>query len=156
MSLLSDAEIDALVQETKELDLNHLNKTAYKLKGAHKERAFELVGGDGNRFRIIVRISTINAMAFSVILGWINPATGQIFRLRRFDGKSHQHTNKIEKEHFYDFHVHYATERYQKLGLDEDTYARIDNRFADYHQALNCMFDDCGFIYPTASSRDLF
>ena len=56
MSLLSDAEIHALVQETKELDLNHLNKTAYKSKGAHKERAFELVGGDGNRFRIIVRL----------------------------------------------------------------------------------------------------
>ena len=156
MALLSDKEINDLVVETKHLLPSHFIKTALKQKGVHKERTFEIIGDNGNRFCVIIRVSSINALAFSVILGLIEPTTGAVFRLRRYDGKSHEHTNKIEKEKFYDFHVHFATERYQGLGLDEDTFAKVDNRFADYHEALLCLFNDCGFAYPAGSNLELF
>ena len=156
MSLLTDKEIDDLTLEPKRLANEHLSKVIFKNKGAHKERGFEVSGDNGNRFRIIVRISTINSMAFSVILAWVSPLTGLPFRLRRYDGKSHSHSNKIERDSFFDFHVHYATERYQRLGLDEDFYAKADGRFVDYHSALTCLFGDCGFIYPTGSNLELF
>ena len=52
------------------------------------------------------------------------PQSNRVFRLRRYNGKSHEHTNPIEKEIFYDFHIHTATERYQVLeNKKEDTYA---------------------------------
>jgi hypothetical protein len=68
-----------------------------------------------------------------------------VFRLRRYNGKSHEHTNKIEGNKFYDFHIHYATERYQNTGFTEDAFAMITNRYNSFHGALNCMVQDCGF-----------
>jgi hypothetical protein len=73
----------------------------------------------------------------------------QQFRLRRHNGKSHEHTNPIEKNTFYGFHIHTATERYQQSGYREDTYAEETNRYADYHGAIECMLRDCGFMVST-------
>lgn len=42
--------------------------------------------------------------------------------------------------------MHTATERYQKLGAKEDTYAEASDNFQDFHSALKIMFDDCGFF----------
>lgn len=66
-----------------------------------------------------------------------------MFRLRRYNGKSHVHTNRIEKEKsFYDFHIHEATELYQQHGMREDAFARPTQRYNDYQSALVCLFED--------------
>jgi hypothetical protein len=68
-----------------------------------------------------------------------------MFRLRRHNGKSHEHTNQIEASTFYDFHIHMATERYQELGMRENAYAEATDRFGDFDSALRCLVDDCRF-----------
>ena len=66
--------------------------------------------------------------------------------LKRYNGKSHQHTNKIERETFYDYHIHTATARYQEFGGDEDGYAEISSAYSNLESALKCMEKECGFV----------
>jgi len=113
-------------------------------------------GAEGSDFRVILRQSLINPLDFSVILVYRPPKSNQLFRLRRYNGKSHEHTNSIEGETFYDFHVHEATERYQEIGGREDTYAQTTSRFSNLHQAVSCMFHDCGFETPFDPQMKLF
>jgi hypothetical protein len=71
-------------------------------------------------------------------------------RNRKYNGKSHQHTNKIEKETFYDFHIHTPTARYQEGGIDsEDGFAAVSDRYSEMTGALRCMEEDCGFVIQT-------
>jgi hypothetical protein len=71
-------------------------------------------------------------------------------------GESHEHTNQIEGGTFYDFHIHHATERYQESGAREDAFAEVTDRYADFHSALRCMFEDCGFEAPQEVQPSLF
>jgi hypothetical protein len=98
----------------------------------------------------------LNILDFSVILGYTTNASSQVFRLRRYNGKSHEPTNKIERQTFYDFHIHMATERYQNSGLREDAYAVPTNKYGDFQGALDLMFEDCGFILPSNGQKLLF
>ncbi|MBN2311433.1 MAG: hypothetical protein JXR94_20820 [Candidatus Hydrogenedentes bacterium] len=107
-------------------------------------------------YRVILRQSDFNALDFSVVLAVDVPDTNQLFRLRRYNGKSHEHTNHIEGDVFYDFHVHYATERYQETGAREDAFAKPSDRFGDWNAALLCMFEDCGFEAPEDPQGRLF
>ena len=91
-------------------------------------------------------------MNFSVILGYMLPGSYTVFRLRRYNGKAHFHTNVLENESFYDFHVHTATERYQIPGFNEDHFAERANRFYDLHSAIRCLTDECGFGSPLADT----
>ena len=77
----------------------------------------------------------------------------QFFRLRRYNGKSHEHTNHIEGESFYNFHVHLATERYQDLGTREVAYAESTEHYSDFRGAVQCLIDDVNLeISPEAQS----
>jgi hypothetical protein len=76
--------------------------------------------------------------------------------LRRYNGKSHEHTNPIEEDTFYDFHIHKATERYQMIGAREDTFAEPTEKFSDFHEAISCMIKDCNFEVPVDPQRKLF
>jgi hypothetical protein len=69
---------------------------------------------------------------------------------------SHWHTNHIEGERFYDYHIHEATERYQEFGAKEEGYAAISERFSTLEEAIGCMFDDCGFEMPDDAQGRLF
>lgn len=141
----SDQEIQKLIAERKPLPQNYRSLIQLKPKLGHKEYKLDVKGNDGSDFRLTFRQSISNSLDFSVILGYYPMGTNQLFRLRRYNGKSHEHKNKIEKEKFYDFHIHMATERYQELGRREDSYAKPTDRFADLYIALQCMLDDCGF-----------
>jgi hypothetical protein len=102
------------------------------------------------------RQSNFNSLDFSIILAVNQPDSNQSFRLRRYNGKSHEHTNKIEGNTFYNFHIHHATERYQDSGFREDAFAEATDRYADFHDALRCMLEDCGFEMPQGSELTLF
>ena len=75
---------------------------------------------------------------FSAILAYQEKGANQDFKLRRYNGR-HEHTNKLEKQKFFDFHVHYATQRYQDAaGRKEESYAEPTGRYLDIKGALNC------------------
>jgi len=142
---LADDEIEALIAERKILAPAYHEQIRLRPKRGHKEAEVSAEGQDGNCFRVIVRQSNSNAMDFSVILAFCPPNTNLLFRLRRYNGKSHEHTNPLEGSRFYGFHIHQATYRYQELGAKEDTFAEVTDRYADVHDALACLLKDCGF-----------
>jgi hypothetical protein len=53
---------------------------------------------------------------------------------------------EFEGQKFFGFHIHQATERYQALGVDEDAYAEVTDRFSDFESAVQCLVDDCGCV----------
>jgi hypothetical protein len=126
--LLTDIEIDALVSESKQLEPGYLSRLQLRPKQGHKERELDITGANRSEFRLILRQNLLNILDFSVILAYSVKSSSQVFRLRRYNGKSHEHTNQIEHQRFYDFHIHFATERYQHSGLKEDAYAEVTDR----------------------------
>ena len=152
----TDHEIDVLVRERKPLPADWQDRTRMKAKRGHDEQHFDLNGDAGNRFRLILRQSRINGLDFSVILAVLVPQSTQVFRLRRYNGRSHEHTNQIENETFYDFHIHVATERYQELGAREDAYARPTDRYGAFRGALDCLFTDANVSVPPKAQGELF
>lgn len=152
----SDEEIANFLSEQKLLPQNYRNIFRLRNKRGHKEQELDVVGAKGNLFRIILRQSSFNTLDFSIILAVIPRDSTQLFRLKRLNGKSHQHSNHIEGNIFYDFHIHKATERYQDLGMREDTYAEATDQFFDFNSALNCMLNECGFDLPEEAQQTLF
>ena len=154
--IYSDQEIESLVRERKPLPSNWRDRTRLQPKRGHHERQLDLTGDTGNEFRLILRQSTINRFDFSIILAVRVPQSSQLFRLRRCNGRSHEHTNHIEGVTFYDFHMHFATERYQALGAREDAYAETTDRYSDFRGALQCMIADVNFEIPPDPQGHLF
>jgi len=152
----SDEEIEALIREPKPLPADLQSQIKLRDKRGHKEAELSVQGSNGNDFRLIVRQNNINRFDFSVILGILPPDTTQLFRLRRYNGKSHEHSNPIERDAFYDFHIHYATQRYQEYGTREDTYAEPTDKYHDLYSALNSMVSECGFQVPQDGQHNLF
>ena len=152
----SELEIESFVQERKTLPTDWENRIKLRPKLGHDEQYLDLIGDDGSNFRLILRQNQISPLDFSVILAVRIPQSNQIFRLRRYNGKSHEHTNHIEDVTFYDFHIHSATTRYQELGAREDAFAEPTERYADFRGALNCLIDDANFVIPPKSQTELF
>ena len=151
-----DHEIESLVQERKPLPAEWRKKIRLRSKRGHGEQHLDLTGGAGSEFRLILRRSSINPLDFSIILAVRVPQSNILFRLLRYNGKSHEHTNHIEDVTFYDFHVHLATERYQESGAREDTYAEPTDCYGDFDGALGCLIDDANFEVPPEPQGDLF
>ena len=155
-AILSDEDIEILIKEKKLLPTDYRTKIQVRPKRGHKERELDVKGSNGSDFRLIFRQSLLNPLDFSIILAYRPPNSNQLFRLRRYNGKSHEHTNAIERNTFYGFHIHQATERYQQLGAREDAFAEPTNQFSEFHEAVSCMINNCGFEVPFAPQRKLF
>jgi len=154
--MLSDQDIAWLLKERKILPDDYRKKIQVHPKRGHRERELDVKGSDNSDFRLILRQSLFNPLDFSIILGYRPANSNQFFRLRRYNGKSHEHTNPIEGNMFYDFHIHLATERYQELGAREDTYAEPTDRFSAFNKAVSCMISECGFKTPFNPQTTLF
>lgn len=151
-NLLSDTAIADLIREAKDTPCGLRPLPAMPEKNRHRSKVYEITAASGNCFSIVLRQSTMNIFDFSVILGYKLPGVNTVFRLRRYNGKSHWHTNTIERLTFRDFHIHTATERYQKLGAKEDHFAEVDKRYSDLNSAVDCLLVDCGFRSPVEDS----
>lgn len=159
LKILSDSDIESLVKEGKIrpnglVPLGHLAE-----RNNHRRRDYQVDSAtdSGNEFVIAIRQSMINPLDFSAILGYKVPGSNLIFRLRRYNGSSHTHTNPIEKITIVeDFHVHYATERYQRQGHKEDTYAEPSLRHSSLETAIRSLLDECGFNNPPSNQGKLF
>jgi len=107
-------------------------------------------------YQPLITNQDLTPIFIAIILAYCPPGSNQLFRLRRYNGKSHEHTNTIESDRFYNHHIHTATERYQEIGMREDTYANPSDRFSDFNTAINCMLSDCGFDVPEDPQLKLF
>lgn len=153
---LTDAEIQRLLEEIKPLPENYQDRIRLKAKRGHKEAEVPTVGAGGSTFRLILRQSDLDPLDFSVIVGYEMPNTNVLFRLRRYNGKSHEHSNKLERQKFFDYHIHQATQRYQEFGMSEDAFAEPTDRYADVDSALQCALQDCRFELPAGAQLSLF
>ena len=117
----TDQEINKLLAEKKLLPEDYQSRIILKARRGHSERELDLTGENKSEFRLILRQSLFNPVDFSVILAYRPPKSSALFRLKRYNGKSHEHTNQIEGVTFYDYHIHLATERYQDICEREDT-----------------------------------
>ena len=152
----SDVQIQQMIAERKLLPADWRPLVQVRPKHGHKERELDVEGDSGNGYQVIMRQSNFNPLDFSVILA-LRPANSNIlFRVRRYNGKSHSHTNVIEGSTITGFHIHEATERYQALGGSEDGYAEATIAYSDFSSALLCMFRECGFEAPWGSHPGLF
>jgi len=155
-NLLADDEIQSLIDEEKRVSLKLSDPIPFKNKKGHKEQDISKKRNDGGEFKIIIRQNKSDPLNFSVILGYIPKNLNRLFRIIRYNGKGHQHTNKIEKNSFDDFYIHKATQRYQEFGFDEDAYAEVTDKYSDLQSALNSFVKDCNVIMPQDSQRSLF
>jgi hypothetical protein len=152
----TDSDIQQLLAERKLLPDDYRKKLKLREKRGHREAELSVAGAVGTEFRLIARHNSLNVLDFSIIIAVCPAGSNQLFRLRRHNGKSHEHTNQIEASTFYDFHIHMATERYQELGMREDAYAEATDRFGDFDGALRCLLDDGGFETPPDPNLRLF
>jgi len=154
---LTDKEIQELINERKQMTIapDELFRNLKEKRG-HKGSEHIISRLDGSSFIIKVRISNENSLDFSAILGYTPSKSTKLFLLCRYNGKSHEHKNKLESENaFYDFHKHTATERYQREGTKEEYFAEITNRYSTIQEALNCLIADCNVALPQTSQLNL-
>lgn len=155
--IYTDSEIATLLQERKVLPFG-LDDRAFRMKpkAGHTEGEATLLGDAGHTYRLILRQNAVFALDFSVILAVRVAESGRWFRLRRCNGRSHEHTNRLEGDRFGGFHIHEATERYQALGVREDAYAEPTNRYSDFDGAVTCMMRDAYIELPPGAQTRLF
>lgn len=80
-----------------------------KDKNGHKEFDYTIPRKDGSAFYLKLRQSRKNPLDFSAILGYSPKELNSVFKLTRYNGKSHEHRNVLDKEPaFYEFHIHKA------------------------------------------------
>ena len=144
----TDKQIAMLIKERKQLPEGWRKQMKLRPKDGHKEYDLDIPGEHGNMFRLKLRQNTKNLANFSAILAVRVPKSNNFFRLLRYNGHHAPHTNRIEGNIIDGYHIHRATERYQKLGSHEDTYAEATNRYIDLEGALNCLLEDTGFDLP--------
>lgn len=151
---LPDKQIEELLAEEKRTNILLRDLWSLKDKRSHRENDLIIPREDGSQFKIILRQNTINVLDFSVILAFTPKGSNQDFKLCRYNGKSHQHSNKIEKQTFYDFHIHQAKERYQRAGFKEESYAETTTRYSDIKTAFTCMVTDYNIVFENDNQLD--
>ena len=152
----SENEIDILLQERKVIKSGNFDLTKIKVRRGHIHKRISLLGDNGNEFQLILRRSSLSHLDFSVILAVCIPQSNQVFRLRRYNGSSHRHTNRIEKTKFKGFHIHYATERYQNLAAQEDGFAEQTDQYCNFNDAIQCALKDANILIDSDLQDKLF
>jgi hypothetical protein len=153
---LTDGEIQALIDERKPMPDGLAGTRRPKPRPGRSESDHAVVSHAGNVFQVRVRQSTRNPFDFSVILLHQPHGLSEWFRLRRHNGNSHDHSNRIEGSLVTGFHRHTATERYQERGFREDGYVEPVATYADVNGAIAALLDECGFEQAPTSQPGLF
>lgn len=139
--IISDVRIAAMISEPKALPENWREDLA-KLKNrvGRDESEVDLTGANGTRFRIIVSRRHQNADDYTIIL-LLNSTARPRFRILRYDGSGHDHSNTLEGNLIVSKpHIHRATERYQIATHNRrpDGYAEETQRYQNLAGAWDC------------------
>lgn len=120
------------------------NPTSRKLdKGSHYQYNYNVRGGKGFEFQLYMRQNKLLENDFSCGLSWLMPS-GEILTLRRYNGPSHNHPNKIENAFLgYNCHIHKATARYIQANKKPDGFAVVSKDYKSLNGALYCLIRDC-------------
>ncbi len=144
--LFTDEQIAALLSEGKPYERSKLSTSHMASVEAYYRSSIEIRGVSGTRFVVFLRRSILDRFNFSAILGVKPEGQSEPFLLRRYNGRSHPHSNPIEGDTFFDYHIHTATERYQRMGRKPEMYAVPTDRYQNLEAAVLCMIEDCGFV----------
>lgn len=146
---LTDKEIQDLVNEPKQMTQSSVSVIRGMKQKKGREASFTQNSVKFSRERgggtwlIYLRCSKENIFDFSCGLAFIPKGIKEPFMLTRYNGKSHEHTNRLEREApFFDFHIHQTTDRYQRSSHRDDHYAAPTNRYTDLYGAFKCLLDD--------------
>jgi hypothetical protein len=151
--ILTDHEIAALLKQKKELPENWKARLSPRVSGNSKQkrRDFDIKFDENKTFRIATRQSSVNSADFSIILTFVD-SDGCEYRLFRFNGRHpSEHINSLErgprKRYRWrnKFHIHMATERYQRAGLKIDSYATPTQKYNSFDSALTLFTRNNGF-----------
>ena len=142
MVTYTDEEINDLIHTPKAPVGDRTDLPRLRDAGMHARATALFRDDDGNEFKVVLRRSRANALDFSVILAVRMPRSNRWFRLRRYNGRSHVHRNRIEGTTVSGFHIHTATERYQRSGRREDAYAEAATTYGDYEGAVSCLIEE--------------
>jgi hypothetical protein len=155
--VLTDDEIQRLVDEPKRLPEDYGFKLSrFKTQKKNRKSSLLVLGDSGGEFEIHVRVSTEDRLNFSVILVYRLPKSSRRFILRRYNGHSHAHTNRIEGDSILlKPHIHYATERYQKSGFSEEQFAEVSESYSTWREALAAMIKGRGFVEPNGDDLQM-
>ncbi len=153
MVTYTDEEIDNLIHIPKTPVGDRTDLPRLREAGMHARATALFRGDDGNEFKVVLRRSRANALDFSVILAVRAPRSNRWFRLRRYNGRSHVHRNRIEGTTVTGFHIHTATERYQRSGRREDAYAESATTYGDYEGAVRCLIAETKLAIAPRSER---
>jgi hypothetical protein len=151
----TDEEINRLILENKNYNGPIDDFLRFRESDGHKKATVELPRTDGSMFIIKLRQNKNTITDFSAILAYQEKGANKDFKLRRYNGK-HEHTNKLENHKFFDFHVHYATQRYQDAGRKEESYAEETNRYSDIKGAITCLINDCNIQIKKDAQTSIF
>jgi hypothetical protein len=140
--ILTDLEIEALIALEKKLK----GRKAKRLeKRGHWQQNFDVEGANGEIFVISKRQNNLRSDDFSVIVEY-QLTNGKRFTLRRYNGR-HYHPNRIEGSNTgFNFHIHYATERYQLAGKSEVGFAIETPNYTTLSGAFELMLRELNII----------
>ena len=146
MTVISDTQINMYIQEKKVLPAGFSSSPPLKQRGRGEQYHFEqeVRGVTGNIYKIIIRVSLVNPSDFSIIFGIL--LNGALFIIRRYNGDSHIHTNKIEGIEVEGYHIHKASEKYQEKGFRPEGYAEKTVNYSNWRTALDVMLNENNFI----------
>lgn len=128
-----------------------------KRKGMHLQKNYEIIAkSDKNiRFELFTRQNMEMAEDFSCGIRWLAPG-GEDMILVRYNGSSHPHPNKIERNRLeFANHIHRTTERYIEIGKP-DGFAEITDRYTTMNGAFNCLLRDCNVEGVGSLQEELF
>lgn len=118
-----------------------------KNKDGHEQVNYIAVAldGSGYEFEIYKRQNLREGMedSFSCGISWVAP-NGETLTLKRYNGPSHDHPNKLEKVKLgLTCHIHIATERYIKANRKAEGFAVATTRYSTLEGAFHCLVVDC-------------
>jgi len=134
---MTDDRIDSLLKTPKRI----INPAARMVPDANHDRqdyVVQSVDGSEN-FKVFARQNKTVNDDFSCGLMWVSPG-GESMILTRYNGSSHEHPNKIEKNKIsYDCHIHLATERYIKANMRPESFATKTDAYKTCEGALHSL-----------------
>lgn len=119
----------------------------------HLRAELRFTGEKGAEFEVFTRQHVRFPENFTVGLRYRSPS-GASYRLLRANGlHPGGHTNHIEGDSFTGFHVHRATERYQRAGYVEDAYAEESGAYSSLPQAIQHVQVVASLVLPEGGDQ---
>lgn len=142
LEIITDELIAHLLQVDKTVENPHART---KRDSGNEGKTYLLSDAEGNRFNLYLRQNYKPGMddAFSCGLSYVLPS-GETFTLIRYNGPSHNHSNKLENEKLgYVCHIHKSSKKYLDSTGKADGYAEPTKRYYTLEGALHCLIVDC-------------